>query len=406
MAKFWYTAKNQSGETRGGEMIAPDEKALAKQLRSEGYILTSVKEIEGERKAVSVKFLDRFKKVSLKEKMMFTRNLAVMVASGVSITRAMNNLALQTKDKTFQNILKDIRSELESGKQLSEGLAKYPGTFGDLFVNMVRVGEVGGNLDEVLAIVATQLEKEHDLTSKVRGALIYPAVVLTAMVGIAILMLTYVLPQIMGVFKDMAVTLPASTQFIVNISDFLRAHAITSTVIMVAFVVGVRLALGTKIGKRIMSLVLIKMPLISGLVIKINCARFARILSSLLKSGVSVIDALRIIGETLTNYYYRQELIGSIEEVKKGLPLSKVIYRNPKIFPILIPQMLEVGEETGETEKVMLKLAEFYEDEVNNITKNMSSIVEPILMLLIGGAVGFFAVAMMQPMYSVMQNIQ
>lgn len=387
-------------------MIAPDEKALAKQLRSEGYILTSVKEMEGERKAVSVRLLDRFKKVPLKEKMMFTRNLAVMVASGVSISRAMNNLALQTKNKTFQDILKDIRSDLESGKQLSEGLAKYPGTFGDLFVNMVRVGEVGGNLDEVLAIVATQLEKEHDLVSKVRGALIYPAVVLTAMVGIAILMLTYVLPQIMGVFKDMDVTLPASTQFIVNISDFLRAHAITSTVIMVAFVVGVKLSLGTAIGKRIMSLMLISLPLISDLAIKINCARFSRILSSLLKSGVSVIDALRIIGETLTNYYYRKELIGSIEEVKKGMPLSKVIYRNPKIFPILIPQMLEVGEETGETEKVMLKLAEFYEDEVNNITKNMSSIVEPILMLLIGGAVGFFAVAMMQPMYSVMQNIQ
>lgn len=406
MSKFFYTAKNATtGETSGGEMEAKDEKSLAQDLRAQGLLLTSFRE-EEVASSLQVKFFDRFKSVPLKEKMTFTRNLSVMVSSGLTVSRAVNNLALQTNNKTFKKILESVNNDLQSGKTLSEGLGKYPSVFNELFVNMVYVGEVSGNLEEVLDILALQLEKENDLLSKVRGALIYPAVIVVAMIGIGILMLVYILPKITGVFKDMDVELPATTRAIMAFSDFIRSHAILTVLGAVILVVGTKLFAGTTAGKRFFGFVFVRMPIIGNIIIKVNCARFARIYSSLLRSGVSVVNALTIISKTLGNLYYKDALAEAIVEVQKGVELSKVIGRYPRLFPLLVPQILEVGEETGKTEVVLQRLAEFYEEEVSQITKNMSSIIEPILMLFIGGGVGFFAVAMLQPMYSVLENIK
>jgi type IV pilus assembly protein PilC len=257
-----------------------------------------------------------------------------------------------------------------------------------------------------LEILALQLEKENDLLSKVRGAMIYPMVIVVAMIGIGIFMLTYILPRITGVFKDMNVALPASTRFIMSVSDFMREHAIASIAIFFGGIIGVRLFASTTIGKHFFDWFFLRLPIVGNIIIKVNSARFSRIYSSLLKSGVSVIDSLTIVKKTLSNLYYRDALDDAIAEIQKGIDLSAVILRYPRIFPILVPQIIQVGEETGKTEMVLRKLAEFYEEEVSQITKNMSSIVEPILMLLIGGGVGFFAVAMLTPMYSVMENIK
>ena len=406
MPKFFYTAKDiTTGETSGGEMEAKDERTLAQDLRAQGILLTSHKELVVEQ-TISVKFLDRFTSVPLKEKMVFTRNLAVMVSSGLTVSRAIRNLSIQTQNKAFKKILLSVYDEVQAGKTLAEGLAKYPRVFNELFVNMISVGEVSGNLEEVLDILALQLEKEHDLASKVRGALIYPSVIVVAMIGIAVLMLTYILPQIIGVFKDMDVKLPATTLFIMAMSDFLRNNAILSTGVFVGVIVGTKLFANTAPGKRFFALLFLYLPIVGNIIIKVNCARFARIYSSLLKSGIPVVHGLTIVSKTLGNVYYKDALAEAIAEVQKGVELSKVIGKYPHIFPILVTQILEVGEETGKTEAVLQRLAEFYEEEVSQITKNMSSIIEPILMLLIGGGVGFFAVAMLQPMYSVLENIQ
>lgn len=406
MPKFLYTAKNiTTGETSGGEVEAKDEKTLAQNLREQGFLLTSHKEIEVQN-AFTVKFFDRFTSIPLKEKMIFTRNLAVMVSSGLTVSRAVHNLSIQTRNKRFNKILLSVYDDVQSGKTLADGLARYPSVFNELFVNMIAVGEMSGNLEEILEILALQLEKEDDLRSKVLGALIYPAVIVAAMIAIAVLMLTYILPKITGVFKDMNVTLPKTTLFIMAISDFLRSHAILSAVVLIGSALAVKFFSGTKPGKRFFGLVFIFLPIVGNIVVKVNCARFARIYSSLLKSGISVVSGLTIVSKTLGNVYYKDALTESILEVQKGVELSKVIYRYPRIFPTLVPQILEVGEETGKTEVVLRRLAEFYEEEVTQITKNMSSIVEPILMLLIGTSVGFFAVAMLQPMYSVLENIK
>lgn len=406
MPKFSYTAKDyKDGSTKGGSMEAEDERSLAHQLHSEGYMLTSVHQ-EKEKFKVKVSFLSRFQGVPIKEKMIFARNLSIMISSGLSVARAIRVLSLQTKNKRFRAMLEQVSDDLQSGNQLADALARHPGAFDELFVNMVRVGEIAGNLEDVLDIVATQIEKEHALISKVRGAMTYPAVILVAMFGVGVLMLTYILPKITAVFKDMDVQLPASTMFIINTSNFLRDHAFISTGLLVGSVLFFIMFLKTQIGKMTVSFIIIHLPMIKNIAIKVNCARFARIYSSLLKSGVPVVDTLGIVANTLTNFYYKRALLNCVTDIQKGVVLSKAIVPYRDIFPLLLVQIVEVGEETGKTEEVLLKLAEFYEEEVDQVTKNMSSIIEPVLMVVIGISVGFFAVAMLQPMYSVMENIR
>ena len=407
MPKFIYTAKSYSGEAKSGEAMAKDEKILAQQLRSEGFLVTSIALVDEEKEKKSGgNFLDRFQKVPLKEKMIFARNLGIMFASGLTVSRAIENLALQTKNKIFKKILLDIFDETQNGKYLSEGLAKYPNIFGELFINMVRVGETAGNLDEVLKIVAVQLEKENDLKSKIKGAMIYPAVILIVMIIIGIIMLTTVLPKMTAVFIDMDAKLPAMTQFVIDLSDAFRNHGLLFAGGFILLVIFLQYFLKTETGKKTVSWTLIHVPLFSPLVKQTNCARFARIYSSLLKSGVGSVEALKIISHTLTNYYYQQALLKSVDDIQKGVSLSKVLSDNQDIFPIMVSQIVQVGEETGKTEIVLLQLAEFYEEEVNQITKNMSSIIEPLLMVIIGTAVGFFAVAMLMPMYSLTETIK
>lgn len=405
--KVYYTAKSYEGETKGGELNVKDERDLANQLRSEGFMLTSFKELDKDYgNKIKVNFSDHFYSIPLSEKMMFARNLAVMISSGLPLNRALSNIRTQSKNKRFIRAMESIQEDIQTGGTLADGLAKYPGVFNELFVNMIRVGETSGNLEEVLNILASQLEKEHELMSKIKGAMVYPAVILVAMVGIGILMMIYVVPQITQVFKDLDATLPPTTQFIINLSSLLQNHSIASLIGMVVIIMVIRLAVLTSFGKKVVGLIIIKIPVINNIVIKLNCARFCRIYSSLLKSGVSSVESLRILSRTLTNYYYKKALVKATENIQKGINLSEIIYQEKNIFPILVPQMIEVGEETGKTEAVLLKLAEFYESEVSNLTKNLSSIIEPVLMLIIGSAVGFFAVSILQPMYSVLENIK
>ncbi len=404
--KVFYAAKNYAGKTKGGELDVKNERDLAAQLRADGYILTSFSELKNNKTSkIKVKFWDRFISISLTDKLMFTRNLSVMISSGLPLSKAINNISFQAKKKRFASILKEIHNNIQKGESFADALARYPGIFDDLFVNMVRVGETSGNLEEVLGILALQLEKEHELVSKVKGAMTYPAVIVVAMIGIAILMLTYILPKLTGVFTEMEVELPASTRFIISVSDALRNHAVLVGVGIAVFIVLLKGLFSTSNGKKILAFLAINIPVVSNMIIKVNCSRFARIYSSLLRSGVPAVESLRIISETLTNYYYSKALKESVYKIQKGLTLSSIISKYPRIFPILVVQMLQVGEETGKTEDVLSKLAEFYEDEVTQLSKNMSSIIEPVLMIFIGSAVGFFAVSMLQPMYSIMDNI-
>ncbi len=388
-------------------MEADSEAELAHRLRDQGFILTSVQSPREPLKIRNrlVEFLPSFSHVALSEKMIFARHLAVMIGAGLSINRALEALASQTKNKSFSKIITQISQDVQKGQPLAESLNKYPKVFSELFVNMVKVGETGGGLEEVLKILARQLEKEHELKSKVRSAMIYPAVIVVAMFIIGILMMTLVVPKLMLIFQEMNVALPITTQFIIGLSNFLSQHWLLGIFIAIFTFMAARFSFKTKRGKMTFDLILLKLPIFGEISKKINSARLARTLGSLIESSVPIVQGLQIVAGTMSNYYFRQSLSLAAEDVQKGNPLSKIIKTYPNLYPPTVDQMIEVGEETGTLGDILIKLADFYEEEVSNITKGMSAIIEPILMIVIGVVVGFFAISMIQPMYSIMSGM-
>ena len=402
MPKFTYIAKSSKGEVKSGELEGKDKRSVVESLRSEGFFVTTIAEKEKE-KEKELK-LPMFSGVSLKDKMMFARHLGVMLSSGLSLPKALEVISSQTKNKRFKKVLGELSEEVKMGNNLADSLEKHP-VFDELSVNMIRVGEMGGNLEEVLGLLAEQLEKEHTLLSRVRGAMYYPAVILLVMIGVGIAMMMYVVPKLTSVFADIQTSLPFSTKMIIIVSDYMANHQWMVLSYIAALVVIFIIFFKSRAGKKFSSFIFFRVPVVRNIVIKVNNARFARIYSSLTKSGVSVIESLKIISRTLTNSSYQKAFQEIGKGVEKGNPIHEELAKYPRIFPVLTIQMMEVGEETGKTVDVLLNLAQFYEAEIDQLTKNVSSIIEPVLMVIIGTAVGFFAVSMILPMYSVMENM-
>jgi type IV pilus assembly protein PilC len=408
MLKFSYVAKNEKGEEKKGEIDANEKKDVAESLRSDGFWLISLEEVEEKKKKTSKKpniILSLMLSVPLKSKMVFCRHLAVMINSGVSISRALAILSGQEKNKILKKVTEDLAEQIKKGISLADAMAKYPTIFDQVFTSMVRVGEASGNLEEILKILAQQLEKDHKLISKVRGALIYPSIIVIVMVIIGIMMMMFVVPKITAIFDDFGADLPILTKIVLNISNFMSQNIILTSFLIVGFVAGVFFFWRSTMGKKFFHKVFLKAPILSGLVNKVNSARFARILSALSKSGVPLVKSLKITSDTLGNYYYKRAVLDASKEVQRGIPLSKVLEKYQDFFPYLVIQMIAVGEETGKTPEVLLKLAGFYEEEVDQMTKNLSSIIEPVLMVVVGLAVAFFAIAIIQPIYSIMDKV-
>ncbi|MDA3814851.1 MAG: type II secretion system F family protein [Patescibacteria group bacterium] len=403
MPKFSYSAKNAEGKIKKGEMESADRKESMEILRKDGFWATSLEVVK--KKKVKSDFFGGTARVSLKSKMVFSRHLGVMISSGLSLSRSLNILATQEKNKGFKKIIFGITDEVKRGISLADAMKKYPKVFDSVFTSMIGVGEVGGNLEEILKLLSDQMEKDHKLISKVKGALIYPAVIVCLMIVIGILMMMFVIPKITKIFEDFGSELPFLTRVVLGISDFMAANILVTLGSIIGVVLAVVLFYKTSVGTRIFHKFFIKVPSIGGIVTQVNTARFSRILSSLLKSGVSLVESLRITSDTLGNYHFKKAVKQASEDVQKGITLSDVLKKNNDIFPHLVVQMIEVGEETGKTPEILLELAIFYEDEVQQVTQNLSSVIEPILMIVIGGAVGFFAIAIIQPIYSLVDTI-
>ncbi len=410
MATFYYTAKSSDNETKAGTMEAKDEHALARALRKKGYVLTSTKNLTKEEKkkkkgVLQISLGGIFNRVSLVNKLMFTRHLAVMIGAGFSLHQGLEVLAKQTENQNFEKILNKLVESLKKGQTLADSLAKYPRVFNEFFVSMISVGEKGGSLEEVLKILARHMKREHVLRSKIKGAMFYPIIILVAMIGIAILMMLAVVPKLTAIFTEMNVELPMATKVLIGISSFLSNYFY---IVVIVFLVGIFILIKffrTEQGKRIVSLIFLKAPLFGKITKKINCARFARSFSSLMKSGVPVVESLKITSRTMGNVFYRDSLIQAADEIKKGKKIQESLEKHKDIYPVLVSQMIGVGEQTGELADIIDRLADFYEEEVKNITENLTSVIEPILMIILGGAVAFFAISMIQPMYSMMGTI-
>lgn len=404
MPQFSYKAKTIEEEVQTGIMKADNRADLTALLRQKGLILISAQQDKKNTK-MELKRPEFLNRVGVVDRMLFARNLAVMLRAGLSFSRSLDVLSEQTKSKYFGEVLKQISQDVQRGTPLADSLQKHPKVFNNLFVSMVHVGETGGNLEEVLDMLAIQLKKDHDITSKVRGAMMYPAVILTAMGGVGVAMMMFVFPNLLNMFSEANAELPASTKALIFISNALQNYGVWIFAGLVVLLILLLKAIKTPEGKKVFDGLLLKLPVVKDIIMKVNVARFSRTLSSMIVSGVSIVQALDIISGTLNNYYFKTSTADACQKVQKGVDLSEVIAGYDKIYPSMMIHMIEVGEETGSLESTLKQVAEFYEEEVDQFTSNLSSVIEPILMLIMGLAVGVFAISLIQPMYSIMETI-
>ena len=409
MPKYFFTAKSQKGKTYSDAREAKDEQMLARTLRQEGYVLISAVEEKLEKKKglqLDLSAFSFFGQVSLKDKIMFTRNLKVMISAGISLPKALRTLALQAKNRKLKTALAKTSEEIIKGKNFSDTLKQYPEAFSDLFCNMDRVGEESGTLEENLGVLTRQMEREYNLKSKIKEAMVYPAVVIAAMAGIGIMMLIVVVPKLAKTFAELELELPITTRVVIGLGTFLVEKWYLAILILIVSIIFAQTVFKQKKGKKMFDGLILKIPVVSQIVKKTNATYTVRTLSSLITAGVPLVRALEIVAGTLSNYYFKAAITQSIERVKKGEKLSSTLKPYQNLYPLIVIQMIEVGEETGETAKILEKLGDFFEEEVTNATKNLTAVIEPVLMLIIGGVVGFFAVSMVQPMYSMLSGLQ
>lgn len=344
--------------------------------------------------------------VPLTQKVFFTENLKVMTHAGLSISESLRTLGLQAESKTFKRIIAHVQQEVEQGHPLSGALSKFPKVFPSIFTNMIQIGEVSGTLEEVLEELTMQMKKDYDLRSKVRGAMTYPIVVLVAMLGITIGLVAFVLPKLLAVFKEMGdIELPIATRFLIVISDFTQDHGILLAIGGVAFVIVASMAAKTKPGRSMIDYFIIHGPIIGPIARKVNLARFSRTMSGLLRTDIPVIQAFSVTADVLANVHYSAATRAAAERVKKGETISQSLALYPKLFPPLVVQMVLVGERSGSVDTLLADIAQFYEKQVDQILDNLSSIIEPILILSLGGMVGGIALAVITPIYSLTQSI-
>jgi type IV pilus assembly protein PilC len=345
---------------------------------------------------INLPFLSR---VKAHDKITFAKNLSKMIDAGLPVTRGLSIIERQSKGK-FKKILGELGESISKGNTFSDSMKNYPDVFSTLFVSMVRAGEESGNLSLALNNVGIQMEKSYQLTKKIRGALMYPAVIFGLMAVIGVLMMVYMVPTLTSTFIGLGIKLPLSTRIIIAVSDALKNYFVYIILATIAFITGFVWWVKTTSGKKTIDFVALKMPVIGEIVKQINSARTARTLSSLISSGVDIVVAIGVTKDVIQNHYYKDVLDEIQDTIQRGDQISNVFSRYNNLYPIFVGEMVSVGEETGKIGDMLLSVAVFYEDEVDQKTKDMSSIIEPILMIFIGVAVGFFAISMLGPTYS------
>lgn len=350
-------------------------------------------------------FLQKLTSVPLAEKLFFIQHLGIMLKAGISLSTALKTLAKQTTNKRFARIIADISRNVEKGVSFTESLKPHEKIFGQLFINMIESGEISGKLEEVLKRLYIQFKKNHELVSKVKGALIYPIVILIAMSGIGTFIMIAVVPKITAMFKDFNAELPLATKLLIKFSDSLVANGLLYLVALIVVILIIVQLIKTKSGRYAFHGLLLKLPIFSPIIKKINLARFARTTSSLLKTDIMIIKSFQIAANVLGNVHYRQALMEMSDKIKKGGTINEVVANYPKLFPPVVAQMIAVGEDTGELDYILEELAEFYEGEIDQTMNNLPAIIEPILILVLGLVVGGIAVAVIMPMYSLTSAI-
>lgn len=400
--KFTYTAVTKDGKTVHGTLDAVDRQGVVSSLTKQGAKPVAIK-AEGAHGSKK----HRGKKVKSKDLVIFTRQLSTMISAGVPLTRAMYTLQMQTDNKYFKEVIGSMMKDIEGGLAMGDAFSKYPNVFSEVYVNMVKAGEAGGILDEILKRLAAQVEQDSSMRKKIKSAMAYPVVIF----GITILaffgIMIFVIPKLGKIIKDLGgedAKLPVYTEMMLSFSTFLQKNAIPLLVVSAIGIYILRRYIRTPKGKYKFHALLLRLPIIKTVVIKIAIARFARTFASLMSAGVAVLDALQVTGGAIGNKVIEAELQEAAKAVKNGKQLSEPLSQS-KHFPPIVSQMLAIGEETGQIDTILIKVADFYEEEVETTIDGLSSLIEPLMIVVLGGMVGLIAASVMGPIASLSKNV-
>ncbi len=404
MATFAYKALRKDGSTAQGTVEAADRTAAMASLSHSGLHPLTVKASTSSTKMKGLSFGDRVKTADL---VIFTRQFSTMISAGVPLSRGLATLQESPSSPYFRQVLAGITKEVEGGAPLADAFAKYPKVFDDVFVNMVRAGEEGGILDEILKRLALQVEQNASIKKKVKGAMTYPIVILTVTIVAFFGIMLGVMPKIAKIFSQLATPgtkLPLQTRMLLSISHICQHYALIVIPIVIFVVVMIGRYIKTPRGKYQFHALMLRTPVVKKVITKVAIARFSRTFSSLMAAGVGVLDALAVTGGAIGNKVIEKELADAAKQVKEGRQLSEVLGESPH-FPRIVSQMLAVGEETGKTDVVLVKVADFYEEEVSTTIDSLASIIEPVMIIVLGAGVGLIAASVMGPIASLSTHI-
>jgi len=404
MTTFSYQAIKKDGSSVSGNVEASERATAIETLTKQGLRPLTI----NEKKSGPVKLSLGDKKVKSDDLVIFTRELSAMVSAGVPLLRSLNSLEEHSENRALQTILKDIVSDVEGGAQLADALEKHPRTFNNVYVNMIRAGEAAGILDDILKRIALQQEKNATIRKKIKSAMTYPMVLISITILAFFGLMIFVIPQIGKIIKDLGgedAKLPMLTTIMLNISSMIISYWWIVLPMLAGSVFMLLRFIGTPKGQRIFHNIILKLPGINSIIRKVAVARFARTFSALMGAGVSVLESLDVTAHAIGNKLYEEALIDAIEQVKQGAELSKIIEKN-KLFPSIVAQMLSVGEETGQTDQVLVKVADFYEEEVDVAIDGLSSIIEPVMIVTMGAMVGLIAASVMMPIANLSNTIK
>jgi type IV pilus assembly protein PilC len=409
MAKFSYVASDAQNKVVKGKTELPDRASVIAALSKQNLRPISVRQLRESQSSIDLNNLfGAPTKVKLDVLVAFTRQLSAMVSAGVPLLRALTSIEKHMEDKALKRILGEVIKDVEAGTALGDALNKHPKAFNDIYVNMVRAGEAAGILDDILKRIAFQQEKSTAIRKKVKSAMTYPMVLMFITVGAFFGLMIFVVPQIGKIITDLGgpdAELPLITKIMLGISTGLTTYWYIIIPVIVGLVFGIIYYIRTPKGKRNLDRLLLNTPGVKNIVRKIAVARFARTFSALMGAGVAVLESLEVTSRAVGNVLFQEALRSAAIEVKNGKSLSATIDKN-ELFPSIVGQMLAVGEETGQTDTVLIKVADFYEEEVDLAIDGISSIIEPVMIVVMGGMVGLIAASVMTPIASLSQNIQ
>lgn len=402
---FTYIARTPVGATKTGTIEAENAEQVKGILEAQGMIVSAITSKEGKRRDPLEALLEKLQRISLTDRAVFTQNLYVMMKSGIPLAKSLAVLSEQTNNKRFRGILNALKLDIEQGKSFSKALEEYPKYFSEVYVNMIAAGEASGKLDSILEQLAIQLKKERVLLGKIRGALTYPIIVIVAMIAIGVAMMIFVIPRIAEIYVEAQATLPLPTRILIAVSTFLVKNGPLSLGMLILVVFFLRFFLRRRSGRRMFHTLILRMPIGGTIVKKVNLARFSRTLQALLKTDIPIVQSFQIIEHTLGNVHYQEAMARAAQSLSKGVTIVESLSKWPRLFPPMVTQMISIGEESGRLDELANEIATFYEEDIDETMSSFSSIIEPILLLILGVGVAAMAVAILLPMYSLTEQI-